>query len=311
MKRFSIFTLVLGMMLSLAACGKPTEVLQSPGFSGSSSPANSPESEAPKSENSAANPQSGDNKSFIGLWHSQNAVAAGFDQRYALNEDGTFIYGTSQMDEFDLQLYAAGTWSIANGELKLEVGVRLVVPVGDIKEIVPTDDLIILDRGVVKVVYNPPEVETYSIAKTGADPETGRNTITIDGVTFYDFNNQTDLFDEYYDLINSSSSASPEDWSDSGDTDEVQWWGTYKSEDLGFSIEISEYSGVDFWVKIYLLRDGHEVLEGKAVISEDDEQMAIFDGMGIYLYEDFSAIDIFTSEDSEWAHMRGQYIKIE
>ena len=50
------------------------------------------------------------------------------------------------------------------------------------------------------MIYNPPEIETYCIAQTGAEPATGRDTIAIDGVTFCDFNAQTDLFDGFYDL---------------------------------------------------------------------------------------------------------------
>ncbi|MGI6125100.1 MAG: lipoprotein [Acetivibrionales bacterium] len=193
MKRLTILALALVLMLSLSACGRITDVLEPS--------TNSPTSEASTSESPTENPEPEDNKSFIGLWHSMNMVAAGFGERYAFNEDGTFTYGTSQMDEFERQLFSTGRWSIAGGKLKLEVDARLVVPVGDIKDIVPSDDLIILDRGVVKKIFNPPEIETYTIAKTDADPETGRNTITIDGKTFYDFNNQTDMFDDYYDLI--------------------------------------------------------------------------------------------------------------
>lgn len=210
MKKLIILTLALMMTLSLAACGKPAGVSQNTGVPERESPVNSPETEAPGSESPSNSPEPKDTEPFVGLWHSMNAVAAGYGERYALNDDGTFIFGTSQMDEFERQLFKAGRWSISGGKLKLEVDARLVVPVGEIEDIVPSDKLIILDRGVVKVIYNPPEIETYSIVKTDADPETGRNTITIDGVTFYDFNNQTDLFDDYYDLNNSSNSFSPD-----------------------------------------------------------------------------------------------------
>ncbi|NLE24164.1 MAG: hypothetical protein GX625_02305 [Clostridiaceae bacterium] len=206
MEKLFILILALIMTLSLAACGKPTELIQNTDAPKSESPLKSPESEAsPKSNSPTENPEPEDNKSFIGLWHSMNMVAAGFGERYAFNEDGTFIFGTSQMDEFERQLFSTGRWSIAGGKLKLEVDARLVVPAGKTEDIVSGDELIILDRGVVKEIYNPPEIETYNIAKTDADPETGRNTITIDGDTFYDFNNQIDLFDEYYDLIKSSA----------------------------------------------------------------------------------------------------------
>lgn len=310
MKRLAIITLALVLMFSFTACGRLNRVSENTDVPKSESSGNNPEVEVPGSENPVDSPESVDSKSLVGLWHSMNMVAAGFGERYAFNEDGTFIYGTNQMDEFERQLFSTGRWSIAEGKLKLEVNARLVVPVGDIKDIVPNDDLIILDRGVVKKIFNPPEIETYSIAKTDADPETGRNTITIDGDTFYDFNNQIDLFDEYYELINSAGRASLDGGSDPGDTNELQWWGEYKNDNLGFSIEIKEYTGTEFWVEICLLRDGHAVLEGKATISSEDEHLALFNDFGFYLYEDFSAIDIVASEDSEWAHMRGQYIRV-
>jgi len=105
---------------------------------------------------------------------------------------------------------------------------------------------------------------------------------------------------------------------DPGDTNQPEWWGVYKSDELGFSVEINEFSvtpeGMDFKFVIYLLRNGSQVLAGSAIVSEEDEHLAIcddFGGMGFYLYDDFSAIDITTSESSEWAHMRGTYTKIE
>ncbi len=98
---------------------------------------------------------------------------------------------------------------------------------------------------------------------------------------------------------------------DPGDTNQHEWWGTYKSEDLGFSIEITEYSGSDFWAEICLLRNGNIVLAGRATISAEDDYLAVLDDIGFYLYEDFSSIDIVASESSDWAHMRGQYTKIE
>ncbi|MCM0758727.1 hypothetical protein M7775_09110, partial [Sporomusa sphaeroides DSM 2875] len=55
-------------------------------------------------------------------------------------------------------------------------------------------------KGLIKLICNPPEIETYRIVQTGVKPETDRDTIAIDGVTFYDFNEQTDLFDGFYAL---------------------------------------------------------------------------------------------------------------
>lgn len=169
MKRLITLALALALTLTLAVCGNRADA----------------------SENTGGKP-------FVGLWQAVNTVTGGFDARYALYGDGTFIYGSSEIVK--RELYKAGTWSIADGELRLKVESRWVLPVGNIKDIVPNDKLIILGEGLLKVICNPPEIETYRIAQTGVEPETGRDTIAIDGVTFYDFNEQTGLFDGFYDL---------------------------------------------------------------------------------------------------------------
>ncbi len=98
---------------------------------------------------------------------------------------------------------------------------------------------------------------------------------------------------------------------DPGDTGLNQWWGEYKSDDLGFAIEITELTGDGFYADITLLRNGNTVLAGTAAISAEDERHAIMDGVEFRLYKDFSAIDIQTSEGSQWAHIRGRYERVE
>lgn len=98
--------------------------------------------------------------------------------------------------------------------------------------------------------------------------------------------------------------------SDPGESDTNEWWGEYINEELGFSVGITNFDGTSFWFEIYLLRDGSEVLSGTAAITEDDDNLAMMGDIGIYLYEDFSAIDFLTPESSEWEHMRGQYTRL-
>ncbi|WP_188398447.1 MULTISPECIES: hypothetical protein [Sporomusa] len=169
MNRLIVFTLTLALTLSLAVGGNRADASQNTG-----------------------------DKPFVGMWQAVNTVTGELDARYALYGDGTFIYGSSEIVE--RELYKAGTWSIANDELRLAVESRWVLPVGNIEDIVPNDELIILGGGLIKLICNPPEIETYRIVQTGVKPETDRDTIAIDGVTFYDFNEQTDLFDGFYAL---------------------------------------------------------------------------------------------------------------
>lgn len=103
------------------------------------------------------------------------------------------------------------------------------------------------------------------------------------------------------------------DLTDPGDTNQPAWWGTYKSDELGFSVIITEYSETDFWAEVSLLRNGSIVLAARVAISPEDDHLAVFGDfdLNFRLNEDFSAVDIEGAKDSEWAHMRGHYMRIE
>lgn len=177
MKRLSGFVFVLVMMLSLAATAN------------------------------CADPAS--NKSFAGQWMNETTTTGGLGARYALSGDGTFIYGASETGVFEPELYKTGTWSVAGGELRLAVKARWIVPMGNMEDIVPSAEIIILNDELLKRLCDPAEVETYSLAQGGTDPQTGKETIQIDGVTFYKFDEQTNLFDEFYALPKPETGPSP------------------------------------------------------------------------------------------------------
>lgn len=192
MKRVMALVLALIMTLSFAACGRIIDGSRDDELQKNDKLDKDPKTKTPG--NDAPAPKI--DKAFIGLWHAMNMVGSGFAERYAFNEDGTFIYGANQMDDENRQLYASGTWGVLNGELKLETTEKLVISEEDIDK-------------VEKKIISPPKVQTCSIEETGPDPETERATISIDGVTFYNFDNQPDMFDGYYYLTKSGDSASP------------------------------------------------------------------------------------------------------
>ncbi len=92
---------------------------------------------------------------------------------------------------------------------------------------------------------------------------------------------------------------------DAGDS----WSGVYKGD--GFSITISEFSGESFWFDITSLRDGRTAIAGTATLYTDNSLMAEYEDISFGLYDDFSGLDFFASESSEWAHLRGQYLRME
>ena len=101
-----------------------------------------------------------------------------------------------------------------------------------------------------------------------------------------------------------------DEWSDLGDGGLVEWWGAYAGS--GYSIDITEVTGVSFYYAIRMITTTQNtvVTEGRAEIDETG-YFAMSGDMGFSLYEDLSAIDIFASESSEWAELRGQYERID
>lgn len=97
--------------------------------------------------------------------------------------------------------------------------------------------------------------------------------------------------------------------SDSGDTEVPNWWGLFVGD--GFSIGISNFDGKSFHFEIYLLRNGKTVLDGVAAIYPDDSLMAEYGELTFSLHEEFSVVDIGTSESSEWEHTQGQYFRVD
>ena len=97
--------------------------------------------------------------------------------------------------------------------------------------------------------------------------------------------------------------------SDPGDDGLPIWLGSYTGDD--FSIDISDCDGNNVTFALFLLRNGSMVVEGTAVIYPDNVMMAENDDLHFSLYEDFSGIDVLVAEDSEWEHVRGQYLRID
>ena len=144
---------------------------------------------------------------YVGFWNSTNKIDedndSGYGKRYALYADDTFIYSDNEIGQ-SREVFKTGTWSIdRESTLVLNVDARWVIPVGDIDKLEPSDGQVILkEAGLVKIMYKEPETEQYSISKAAADAETGKASIIIDGVTYYDFNESHEFFKDFYNLPN-------------------------------------------------------------------------------------------------------------
>ena len=135
---------------------------------------------------------------YVGQWHAMNMVAAGFDERWLFGEDGAFLYASSDMDALNRLLFEAGQWKVTGSELQLTVESRVELVGGTVES---SDEGDYIDGAEAReAIVDPPEHKILAIGEFGTDEETGRKTISIGEVTFYDFDNQDNLFDSYYEF---------------------------------------------------------------------------------------------------------------
>lgn len=119
--------------------------------------------------------------------------------------------------------------------------------------------------------------------------------------------NQTAIYEDFRTPGNEDDDSSKED--DSGDTEVPNWWGTYNGEE--FSVEIGNFNGESFRFTISNLRNGETVFEGVAALDPENDHMAEYEQIGFYLQEDYSTVDFFAAESSQWQHLRGQYQRVD
>jgi len=140
-----------------------------------------------------------DSEAFVGQWHTMNMLAAGWDERYAFHADGTFIYAASQINIETTIIYIFGTWSVYNGGLaRFDESILSM----EGARIVHDDSFGDHFEGgkPVMTVIDYPERSMCGIERGGVDPESGRRTISINGTTWYNFDENdefTSFFSEY------------------------------------------------------------------------------------------------------------------
>lgn len=120
---------------------------------------------------------------------------------------------------------------------------------------------------------------------------------------------EEDMEDQGNDFLDSNT-VNPDDsadngQSDPGDTAGPQWSGVYTGDDS--IIEITRFDGNKFWFEIMNLGSNQVVIAGEANLYSDNDYMAEHGEISFYLYDDYSGIDFFVAESSEWAYLRGHY----
>ena len=134
-----------------------------------------------------------------GQWHADNVVGSGFAERWRFDETGDFIYGASQYDMLDRLLFESGTWKVEGNRLLLTIEWRIVLEGGEVIEV--DGEQALEGASPIAEPLSPVETKTLVLGDYGQDPETDRACLTIDGVTYYDYSGQPNMFDGYYDYM--------------------------------------------------------------------------------------------------------------
>ena len=73
-------------------------------------------------------------KPYARLWHGSPVLGSGWSERFALYDNGSFIWGANQMDGATRLRYFAGTWDVSQGNLVLTSKLAIAWEGGDIVE---------------------------------------------------------------------------------------------------------------------------------------------------------------------------------
>lgn len=130
-------------------------------------------------------------KDLIGSWQVVPYVAAGYDETYTFNEDGTFTFHYNQMDCAKREISCGGMWQLKGKAIELSItyseylaGGRYQPPTGSCGS-----DSELVDASYVKKIIIPFESETLKLSGyTKEDIDgTGRVSMIINNRKYYLF----------------------------------------------------------------------------------------------------------------------------
>ena len=138
---------------------------------------------------------------LFGVWQANNMVAAGYCDSYLFNDDGTFVFTANQMLYHEIKAYR-GNWVLEGEEVKLSIADKIIE-----KNFNQENERLILPDGYTSEIemIRLPSLETKILPLTKYKTELSlpySHVITLDGVDFWDFSNDTNLEEhlrEYFD----------------------------------------------------------------------------------------------------------------
>lgn len=120
-------------------------------------------------------------KDLIGSWQAVHYVAAGYDETYTFNEDGTFTFHYNQMDCAKREISYGGNWVLKGKTIELNItyseymaGGRYQPPTGSCGS-----DSELVDASYVKKIIIPYESESLNISGYGREEIDGIERVSM------------------------------------------------------------------------------------------------------------------------------------
>jgi len=267
---FKMITVTLILILSLCACGGPLQ--PSSGSETSASIKNDSEAVAP--DNSGSGTVSNDNSGGASSAnHGDPGDYTGDINWWGMYNSGGYLLGITNYngDSFRFTFYDYG---------------------------MDDSDLVEMFGGVAAIWPGEPYNAEYMNIHFGIDAESETVYVTVDG-------DEWSHFSGTYTREDRSVTESSGGGSDPGDyTGELNWLGTYRNEDAGEFLEITDYNGGSFQFMIHDL--SQTSIEGLAEIRLDEPNNADYMYLTFSIYADSSAIHV---DGSDYGHLDGTYTR--
>lgn len=121
-------------------------------------------------------------KDLIGSWQAAPHVAAGYDDTFTFNDDGTFYFFNNQMNCANREVGYGGTWQLIGKSVYLTVTYSDIEKGGRLE---PSDgscgsDSMLVGSTIVKTLIFPFEQEVLKIANYKIETEDGADRYTME-----------------------------------------------------------------------------------------------------------------------------------
>ena len=131
---------------------------------------------------------------YARLWHASPVLGSGWNERFALYNDGTFIWAVNQMDGASRLRYILGFWDVQDNMLVLSAQVFIVWEGG---EVVSNSDGHLGSYSSAEVIENPyifaftvNQLFALPLGAPKADGQRGLDTVTIGQQQYWDYTGQ-------------------------------------------------------------------------------------------------------------------------